>query len=289
MNKEKFQQWCQEIITPQIQSITYARKPLIMGVLNVTPDSFSDGGRFVKLDHAYQHAQRLIAEGVDIIDVGGESSRPGASPLSCAEELERVIPIIARIREHSDICISIDTYKAEVMREAIKVGANIINDIKALSEPGALETAANLKVPVCLMHMQGLPTTMQENPHYEAGVIDEIQGFFEERIKACLAAGIARENIILDPGFAFGKSVAHNLSIMKRLAEFQKYHLPVLLGVSRKSTIGTILQKEVSERVIGGIAMALFAALQSVAIIRTHDVDETNQALKIIDAIMASV
>lgn len=257
-----------------------------MGVLNVTPDSFSDGGHFLAINAAYQQAQRLIEQGADVIDIGGESTKPGADEVSCTEELERVIPVIERIRSVSDVCISIDTCKAAVMQEAIAAGASFINDIKALTAEGALPVAAELKVPVCLMHMQGVPKSMQEKPHYAHDVVDEINQFFQQRIEACIDAGISRENLIVDPGFGFGKSVQHNLCIVKRLIEFQQHGLPVLLGVSRKSTIGAILQKPARDRLVGGIALEVVAVLQGVSIIRTHDPGATNQALQMVDAIV---
>lgn len=263
----------------------YRRKPLIMGVLNVTPDSFSDGGCFLEPEQAYRRAQVMMNQGVDVIDVGGESSRPGAALISTTEELARVIPVIKRIREKHDICISIDTCKADVMFAAVEAGVSFINDISALSDKNALSVVADCNVPVCLMHMKGTPDSMQNQPYYATDIVDEINHFFEQRIDACAQAGIARERLILDPGFGFGKSVQHNLLLVKRLLEFQQHQLPILLGVSRKSTIGTVLQKSVSERLPGGLALAVFAALQGVSIIRTHDVDETNQALTIIDSI----
>lgn len=285
MNSEQFYQWCSQSFSPAVQSSTYLRKPLIMGILNVTPDSFSDGGHFLEVGAAYQHAQHMIAQGVDIIDIGGESTKPGADEISCAEELARVIPIIERIRAVSDICISVDTCKAEVMQAAISAGASLINDVRALTGDGALAVAAGLNVPVCLMHMQGVPKSMQDRPYY-ADVVDEINMFFQQRIEACLAAGFSRERLIIDPGFGFGKSVQHNLCIVKRLGEFQQHGLPLLLGVSRKSTIGAVLQKTVSERLAGGIATEVFASLQGASIIRTHDVGETNQALQMVYAIV---
>ena len=285
MNSEQFRQWCQSRAS-DAESVNDISKPLIMGVLNVTPNSFSDGGYYLEIENAYHRALEMIAHGADIIDVGGESSYPGAEAVSCDDELARVIPIIERLRDASAICISIDTYKADVMREAVAAGASLINDIKALTDIGALDVAASLNVPVCLMHMQGVPLSMQDNPHYAHDVVDEINQFFQKRIKACLHAGIRRERLILDPGFGFGKSVQHNLRIVKRLSEFQQHHLPLLLGVSRKSTIGAVLQKTVTERLTGGIATVIFAALQGVSIIRTHDVNETNQALQMVHAIV---
>lgn len=285
MNSYQFTAWCRAFSTPALSSV---QKPLIMGVLNVTPDSFSDAGLFLNLDSAFQRAQQMIAQGVDIIDIGGESSRPGASAISCERELERVIPIIERLRDAHDICISIDTCKAEVMAAAVSAGASFINDINALRGEGALSTVAALNVPVCLMHMQGVPVSMQNNPHYTHDIVDEINAFFSERIATCEAAGISRERLILDPGFGFGKSVAHNLAFLKRVAEFQYHGLPVLLGMSRKSTLGVALNQPVMERMPAGLACAVFAVLRGVTIIRTHDVAETRQALDMIDAIVSA-
>ncbi|WP_242602047.1 dihydropteroate synthase [Legionella yabuuchiae] len=257
------------------------KKPVIMGILNVTPDSFSDGGQFLKKETAVQKALQLIRDGAEIIDIGGESSRPGAGVISVSEELDRVIPVLEQLRCETDIPISIDTYKPEVMVEAVRRGATMINDIYALRSKGAIETAAKLNVPICIMHMQGTPQTMQKAPHYKQSVIDEINSFFQERIIACEQAGINKERLILDPGFGFGKTVQHNLLLIKRFKAFQCHNRPLLLGVSRKSTLGVLLQKEVHERITGGIVMMLYAALQGMAIIRTHDVEETRQALEI--------
>ena len=257
-----------------------------MGILNTTPDSFSDGGDYIDVNHAYDRVQAMIAEGADIIDVGGESTKPGAITVSVAEELERVIPLIERIRAGSDICISIDTSKADVMRSAVAAGATWINDVKALTAQGSMAVAASLNVPVCLMHMQGVPAVMQENPVYTADILDALNAFFQDRITACVNAGLQPEQLILDPGFGFGKSVQHNLRILKYLRVFQQHGLPLLLGVSRKSTIGVVLQKTVFKRLSGSLAVAVYAALQGISIIRTHDVDETNQALDMVDAII---
>ena len=285
MNKEQFSQWCRWFSEPTISSLSYQKKPLIMGVLNVTPNSFSDGGIFLEVSKAYERALSMVAEGVDIIDIGGESSQPGASPISVDEELARVLPLIERIRASSDVCISIDTHKAMVMREAVLAGASLINDVRALTDDGALQEAARLDVPICLMHMQGNPQTMQIAPSYDGDVVSIINDFFSQRIDAALSAGIPRHHLILDPGFGFGKTVSHNLQLLRALASFQHHQLPLLLGVSRKSTLGAILNKSVHERLIGGVALAVFAALQGVSLIRTHDVDETFQALTAIDAV----
>lgn len=256
-----------------------------MGVINVTPDSFSQGGKAVSTKKSCDEAHQLIAQGADLIDIGGESTKPGAMQVPLDEELARVIPVIEGIRKQTDCCISIDTYKPEVMRAAVKAGANLINDIYALRKEGALATAYELSVPVCLMHMQGTPQTMQDNPHYPEGVMRDVCQFFEERIEACRMAGINTNTLLLDPGFGFGKKVSDNLTIMKQLAYFKRFKKPILLGVSRKSTIGLLLNKEVNQRLAGGITFAVYAALKGLSLIRTHDVDETNQALQLIEAI----
>lgn len=284
MNSEQLIEWCQAK-HQCVESKAYQNKPLIMGILNVTPDSFSDGGKYISLDQACLRAEQLIQDGADLIDIGGETSQPGAVPISIDEELARVIPVIERIRANSDIAISVDTYKAQVMKESVQAGASMINDIMALRSPDAMQVASTFEIPVCLMHMHGLPQTMQNNPIYSMDVVEEINQFFFERIDACERSGIKRERLIIDPGFGFGKSVKDNLSIIKRLGEIQCHRTPVLLGVSRKSTIGAVLQKPVGERLLGGIAIALHAALNNMAIIRTHDVDETYQALHMLDAI----
>ena len=259
-----------------------------MGILNVTPDSFSDGGNCLDPQRALENARELIAAGADIIDIGGESARPGAFAVSIDEELARVIPVIELIRQESSVCISIDTAKAVVMRAAIAQGANIINDITALKRDDALCAAVDLDVPVCLMHMQGIPETMQDAPCYKTAIVDEVNHFFELQIGRCLNAGIKREQLILDPGFGFGKSVEHNLLLLNQLERFKIHHLPVLLGVSRKSTLGAVLNKPVGERLIAGVAVAVLASLRGVAMLRTHDVDETRQALLMIEKIVTA-
>ena len=258
-----------------------------MGVLNITNDSFSDGGNYLDSEKAYEQAMHLINEGADLIDIGGESSKPGALEVPINVELERVVPVIKKIRAVSDICISIDTYKPEIMQAAVEAGANIINDVFALQKEGSLEMAAHLAMPICLMHMQGKPQTMQKNPSYSSGIIPEIMDFFSERIKCCVARGIRKDRLILDPGFGFGKKVADNMLLLKDIASFKQFNLPLLLGVSRKSTIGVLLNKDVNERLIGSVALAVYAALQGVAILRVHDVDETKQALHLINTIFS--
>jgi dihydropteroate synthase len=250
-------------------------KPIIMGIVNVTPDSFSDGGNYNSVDDAFNQAMRLIKDGAENLDIGGESTRPGAPDVALQEELERVIPVIKRIREASDCVISIDTSKAAVMEAAIEAGADIINDVRALQEPGALEVAAkHPDVPVCLMHMQGQPRTMQTNPTYE-NLISEISQFFEERVLTCSKAGINQNRIILDPGFGFGKTLNHNFEILEKFNEFSTLGLPLLAGLSRKSMFGQLLNRETSERVAASLAGALLCAQKGAHIIRVHDVQET--------------
>ncbi len=280
MNSNQLNDWCQLQNSSQGQTT-----PLIMGILNITPDSFFDGGRYSELNCALDRARTMITEGADIIDIGGESSRPGALAVTADEELARVIPVIQQLRAESDICISIDTTKPEVMQAAVCAGASMINDISAFRSDNALATAAALNVPLCLMHMQGEPKTMQNCPDYGSDVVDEINSFFKERLETCFAAGIKRQNLILDPGFGFGKLPQHNLRIVDQLAKFQQHQLPLLLGVSRKSTLGIILNKAANECMIAGLTIAVHAVLQGVAIIRTHDVKETKQAFTTLHAL----
>lgn len=260
------------------------QNPQIMGVLNVTPDSFSDGGNFSLVDAAVHQAKLMVQAGANIIDVGGESTRPHAAVVSLEEELSRVLPVIDAIRATSDVVISIDTSKPEVMRQAVEVGANIINDVYALRQAGALTMAGNLGVPVCLMHMQGKPETMQHKPRY-TNVVDEVNDFFIERIGACIAAGIGADSIILDPGFGFGKSLEHNLSMLAHLDSFAEHGYPVLVGLSRKSMIGDLINKVVDERMLGSVTLALLAATKGASIVRVHDVAQTSDALKIYNAV----
>ncbi len=258
-----------------------------MGVLNITSNSFSDGGHYLNCQRACERALEMIRQGVDVIDVGGEASNPYGryEMISVEEELSRVIPVISAIRARSDVAISIDTCKAQVMEHAVAAGATMINDIMALRGENALSVAQRLQVPVCLMHMQGQPNTMQKAPCYPHGVVEEITQFFSERIEACLQSGIPATRIILDPGIGFGKTTSHNLTILKQLSTFNQFKYPLLIGVSRKGFIGEVLDKSVSERLIGGVAIAVYAMLQDVKIIRTHDVDETRQALSMLEAI----
>jgi len=259
--------------------------PLIMGILNVTPDSFSDGGRFIQHDSAVSHVKKMIEDGADIIDIGGESTRPGAATISINEECERVIPIIKAIREVSDIPVSIDTSKPEVMQEAITAGASMINDVNALRNEGAVELVAQHNIPVCLMHMQGKPRSMQHKPEY-TDVVKEVKAFLVERITVCLEAGMNRDNLIIDPGFGFGKTLEHNLSLFKHLDEFLELNVPVLVGVSRKSMIGTVLDNApVEQRLHGSVALATLAAWMNTQILRVHDVKATADALKLCMAV----
>lgn len=284
MDAKQFKQWCFSY-SSSFEGNLISSKPLIMGVLNITPDSFSDGGKYYQAPAALEHARQMIAAGADIIDIGGESTKPGAKPISCEEELARVIPVIEQLRAESDICISIDTIKARVMQEAVKAGASIINDITGFQDGASLAMAASLDVPLCLMHMQGDPMTMQQAPKYKLGVVEELNTFFDQQISLCVAAGVKKKNLILDPGFGFGKTVEHNMTIVNQIAKFHRHELPLMLGVSRKSTLGVLLNAPVEKRMVGGLAIAVYAALQGVSIIRTHDVEETNQALLIIQAI----
>ena len=254
---------------------------LVMGILNVTPDSFSDGGQYYAVDAAFKQAQKMVADGASIIDIGGESTRPGASTVSLEEELARVIPIIKRISTQLDVVISIDTSKAQVMREAIAAGAHIINDVRALQEEGALQAAAELAVPVCIMHMQGQPSTMQDAPSYQ-NVTAEVVAFLQQRIIDCVNAGIKREHIILDPGFGFGKTLEQNYQLLADTSVFHQFDLPVLIGVSRKSMIGNLLQCDESQRLAGSLACATAAAQAGAQILRVHDVRETADVLAIV-------
>ena len=259
-------------------------RPLVMGILNVTPDSFSDGGKFHQIDNALTQAEQMIADGVDIIDIGGESTRPGAADVSESDELERVIPVLKAIKSKFNINVSIDTSKASVMSQAIEQGADIINDVRALQNPGCIEVVAEANIPVCLMHMQGQPRTMQANPQYD-DVVGDIVSFFEERIEACLQAGIESNRIWLDPGFGFGKTLEQNYQLLARLKEFDSLALPILAGISRKSMIGNLLERSVEERLAGSLSAAVIAAQLGARIIRVHDVKETVDALKVLAAV----
>lgn len=260
--------------------------PIVMGILNVTPDSFSDGGQYSSYELACQHADDMVAQGAGMIDIGGESTRPGAAEVSLADELARVIPLVKYVAAHHDVWISVDTSKPEVMRQAVAAGAHLINDVRALMEPGALQAATELQVPICLMHMQGEPKSMQFAPTYH-NVIEEVSVFLTERIEACLRAGIPRELLILDPGFGFGKSLEHNYELLAKLDCFAQFDLPILIGLSRKSMIGNLLAKPTSERLAGSLAGAMIAAQKGAHIIRVHDVTETVDMLKVLQATQA--
>lgn len=261
--------------------------PQVMGVLNVTPDSFSDGGAFLTPQAAVAHARKMMEAGATIIDVGGESTRPGAALVSEREELQRVMPVIEAIAGQLSVVISIDTRKPAVMRAAVAVGAGLINDVCALREEGALETASQLGVPVCLMHMQGEPRTMQAAPHYR-DVVVEVQAFLAKRVAVCEQAGIPRQRLLIDPGFGFGKGLEHNLQLLKHLDAFASLGLPMVVGVSRKSLIGAVLDVPSAERLYGSIALAALAVWQGAAIIRAHDVAATVQAIKLTAAVRAA-
>ncbi|WP_265432779.1 dihydropteroate synthase [Aeromonas salmonicida] len=254
-------------------------RPHVMGILNVTPDSFSDGSHFNQIERAMAHARQMVSDGATLIDIGGESTRPGAPDVSEQEELDRVIPVVERLVAELDVMISLDTSKAAVMREGCKAGAHLINDVRALLEPGALAVAAEADVPVCLMHMQGQPRTMQAEPHYD-DLLGEVRAFFDERIAACLAAGIRRQQLLLDPGYGFGKTLAHNYQLLAQQSKLLDYQLPLLVGMSRKSMIGHLLGRPVDDRLAGSLACALIGMQHGARIIRVHDVRETMDALR---------
>jgi dihydropteroate synthase len=262
--------------------------PQVMGIVNVTPDSFSDGGKFNSVDAALEQVEVMIASGVTIVDIGGESTRPGAPDVELQQELERVIPVIRAIRERFDVWISVDTSKAEVMRQAVEAGADIINDVRALQEPGALEVAAVAGVPICLMHMQGQPRTMQANPTYE-DLLTDVAQFLQERIAACEAVGITRDQLILDPGFGFGKTLEHNYHLLAHLDKFHQFGLPVLAGMSRKSMIFKLLDKAPADCLAGSLACATLAAAKGAQIIRVHDAAETVEAMKIVQMMQSNL
>lgn len=260
--------------------------PQIMGILNITPDSLSDGGCFISLESALLHAREMIAQGADIIDIGGESTRPNAKPVSVQEELDRIMPVIEKIRAEFPITISVDTSKSQVMEQAIAMGVEIINDVSALRYEGNLHAVAkSLTVKICLMHMQGTPRSMQNNPHYQ-DVVQEVRDFLQARISACLEAGIDSSRIIIDPGFGFGKTAAHNLQLIKYLEKLTALNYPVLIGVSRKSTIGAVLNKPVNQRLYGSLALTALAVSKGASIIRTHDVAATLDVVKMVQAIV---
>ncbi|MFH4530412.1 dihydropteroate synthase [Vibrio diabolicus] len=269
------------MITANNKSLDLSR-PHVMAILNVTPDSFSDGGKYNSIELALAQVDKMIKAGVSIVDVGGESTRPGAPDVSLEEELRRVVPVIKAIREKYDVWISVDTSKAEVMRQAIEAGADLINDIRSLQEPGALEVAAKAKLPICLMHMKGQPRTMQVAPHYD-DLMSDVSAFLEERIAACEAAGIDKSQLILDPGFGFGKTIEHNYHMLAHLEKFHEFGLPILAGMSRKSMIFKLLDKPAAECTNASVVCATIAAMKGAQIIRVHDFEETIEAMKVVE------
>ncbi|WNF47827.1 dihydropteroate synthase [Pseudomonas sp. SG20056] len=262
-------------------------RPQVMGILNVTPDSFSDGGRYGQRDAALRHAEAMLQAGATLIDVGGESTRPGARAVSPFEELERVAPVVEAIARELDVIISVDTSTPAVIREAARLGAGLINDVRSLQRDGALDAAADSGLPVCLMHMRGEPTTMQQNPQYP-DVVAEVREFLLERLAACSAAGIGAERVILDPGFGFAKTLEHNLSLFKHLQALHELGRPLLVGVSRKSMIGKVLGHEVGERLYGSLALAALALSKGAHILRVHDVAQTVDVVRMIAAVEAA-
>lgn len=263
-------------------------QPVVMGILNVTPDSFSDGGQYTRLDAALYQAEQMLKDGALILDIGGESTRPGAADVSEQEELNRVVPVIAAIRQRFDCVLSIDSSKAAVMSAAVQAGADMINDVRALLEPGALDVAVAAQVPVCLMHMQGAPRSMQHAPQYQ-DVVTEVKQFLLERANACEQAGIDKQRIVLDPGFGFGKSLTHNYVLLRQLQQLVVSGYPLLVGMSRKSMIGQLMNIPVSERLAGSLACATIAAIKGARIIRVHDVKETAQAVRVVTAMQYGV
>jgi len=275
-------------LADRIHDAARASKVLVMGILNVTPDSFSDGGRFDSPAAALDRARRMIADGAAILDIGGESTRPGAAPVGADAEIERVVPVIDAIRAESDVAISIDTMKAAVMHAAVAAGADMINDVNGLREADALAAAAELDVPVCIMHMQGEPRTMQQRPDYR-DVVDDLLAFFRERIETCLAAGIQARHLVIDPGFGFGKTLEHNLTLLREFTRFRSLGLPLLAGISRKSMLGTITgHQQADQRVAASVAAAVLAIERGADIVRVHDVAETVDAVRVVEAMRGS-
>uniref|UniRef100_UPI004047DA16 dihydropteroate synthase n=1 Tax=Rheinheimera sp. TaxID=1869214 RepID=UPI004047DA16 len=263
-------------------------RPVVMGILNVTPDSFSDGGRYTQLDKALFQAEQMLNDGAAILDIGGESTRPGAADVSTQDELERVIPLIEAIRQRFACVISVDTSKAAVMSAAVHAGADMINDVRALQEPGALQVAVAAQVPVCLMHMQGAPRSMQQAPQYQ-DVLSEVVQFLQQRANECEQAGLLKQHIVLDPGFGFGKNLSHNYQLLAQLEQLTALGYPLLAGMSRKSMIGQLLNVSVNQRLAGSLACATIAAIKGARIIRVHDVKETVQAVRVVTAMQYGV
>jgi len=259
----------------------------VMGILNITPDSFSDGGRYNRRDAALAHVEQMLAAGATLIDIGGESTRPGAALVSVQEEVDRVVPMVEAIKARFDTVVSIDTSTPEVISGSAAVGAGLINDIRALCRPGAMQAAVDSGLAVCLMHMQGDPQTMQQAPQYDS-VLAQVNSFLEQRVQACLQAGIERNKLVLDPGFGFGKSLQHNLELFAAMPQLCPLDLPILVGVSRKSMIGQALDRPVDQRLPGGLALAVLAVAKGARIIRVHDVAETVDAVRMAEAVMAA-
>jgi dihydropteroate synthase len=270
--------------THPLGRVLAARRPLVCGVLNVTPDSFSDGGRFDSLDRAVEHGCALAAEGADLIDIGGESTRPGSRPPTLAEELDRVVPVVEALVRQVPVPLSVDTSRPEVMGAAVAAGASMVNDVRALRSPGALEAAAELGVPVCLMHMQRSPETMQEDPRYR-DVVVEVRTFLAQRMRACLDAGIRQEHLVVDPGFGFGKTLTHNVALLASLDAFTGLGVPVMVGLSRKSVLGQLTGRTVGDRLPGSLAAALVAVQRGASVLRVHDVAATRDVLAVLDAV----
>lgn len=262
-------------------------RPHVMGIVNVTPDSFSDGGKYESTEKAVEHALQLVLDGADILDIGGESTRPGATPVSLDEELKRVVPVIEKLSKMAGVPLSIDTYKPEVMRAAIATGADIVNDVRALQEPGALEIVSKSKVGVCLMHMQGTPQTMQANPQYD-DVVAEVKTFLSERLSTANKAGIALDRIVLDPGFGFGKRTEHNIALLQNLQSIAELGRPLLVGLSRKSVLGQIVGGDEYVRLHASIAASVISVMKGARIVRVHDVKATADALKVVAAVLPS-
>lgn len=262
-------------------------RPQVMGILNVTPDSFSDGGRFAALDAALRHAEAMVVAGATLIDVGGESTRPGAAVVGLQEELDRVLPVVERIAAELDVVISVDTSTPQLMRQAAALGAGMINDVRSLRREGALQAAVDSGLAVCLMHMRGEPQSMQDAPHYQ-DVLVEVGDFLDERRQACLSAGISGDRLVLDPGFGFAKTLEHNLSLFRRLEQLHALGCPLLVGVSRKSMIGKVLGREVDERLAGSLALAALAVAKGAQILRVHDVRETVDVVRMVNAVQAA-
>ena len=265
-------------------TILHSARPLVCGILNVTPDSFSDGGRFLDHDRAVAHGVDLACQGADLIDIGGESTRPGAQPPTVDEELDRVVPVVERLARVTGVPVSVDTSRPEVMRAAVRAGASMINDVRALRVPGALDAAAELRVPVCLMHMQGDPATMQRSPRY-GDVVAEVRSFLAERMSAAEAAGVSRDLMAVDPGFGFGKSLAHNVTLLGELRQFATLGARLMVGLSRKGMIGAITGRPVEQRLAGSISAAVLAAQRGAHVLRVHDVGATRDALAVLAAV----